>query len=403
MSSYNRSVILDAIRSTGPISRVELAAATGLTGAAMTNLVRRLLADGLIEEAGQGASTGGKPRTLLRLNASAGFAVGVLVDVDAISYVVSDLEGRIVARARAAGVDGSEPLAVLDRVARGIRRVLARSGVPAERVLGVGMSAPRPLDQTDGRALRSPAHLERWRRVPVRERLEELVGHPVLLSNDANAVVLGEHWLAPDARAAGNVLCVFLGELGIGSGILLNGKLVLGSSPHAGEIGHLSLNVDGETCFCGNRGCLELYSSPHAVAAAARAHNAGGAGEPIALATGGGARSDVAAVRRAVAEGHPHATDLVRRSARYVGSAVQLVVDLLDLQLVIFAGHGFGAIGHLYVEAAQVALRRLGETKTGRTYSVRLSTLGSGEDAAAVGAAALVLHRHFEPALQPKP
>ncbi|WP_448630387.1 winged helix-turn-helix transcriptional regulator [Cellulomonas soli] len=138
----SRAAILDVIRAAGTISRVHLARTAGLSAPTVSTVVRRLIDDGLVVEVGQGRSTGGKPPTLLRLDPTARYAVGVHLDHAGLSCVISDLGGTIVDRWRQPGAGSDEPQQVVDRIARDVREHLSAAELPADRVLGIGVASP---------------------------------------------------------------------------------------------------------------------------------------------------------------------------------------------------------------------------------------------------------------------
>ncbi len=149
-SGTSKGVVLDLIRAQGPISRVALADATGLTQATMSTVVRQLLSEGLVVETGRGESTGGKPPVMLDVNPNSRFAVGVQLGRESITYVVINLSGAIVGRTRTPGIGTTEPNEMVTRLAAEIGRTLTGLGIETGSVLGVGVVAPGPLDLSRG-------------------------------------------------------------------------------------------------------------------------------------------------------------------------------------------------------------------------------------------------------------
>ncbi|MEO6089373.1 MAG: ROK family transcriptional regulator, partial [Umezawaea sp.] len=189
-----RGLVLDVIRAARTISRVELATATGLTGATISEVVRGLLGDGLVVEVGRGAPTGGKPRTLVQLNPPARYGVGVLLERNTCVIVVVDLAGRPVARTSFQGVASMPPEQALPMVASQVDALLTTAAVDRAKVLGVGLVSYGPQDRRAG-VLLTPQPTEEWFDYPVARRLSESLGLPVLLDNDAAAAAIGEYWM----------------------------------------------------------------------------------------------------------------------------------------------------------------------------------------------------------------
>ncbi|MFJ4617871.1 ROK family protein [Streptomyces sp. NPDC088812] len=294
--SHNTALVLDLLRTAGPdgISRLELAERTGLTPQAVSKITARLRDEGLATEAGRRASTGGKPRTVLRLVPGAGHAVGVHLDRDELRLVLVQLDGRVVGErcvpldlgAGAEAVVGAvvrETEAVVDQVlggagghagahtgARGTGAgagartdVGAGAGAGAAAggaggrsrallgVLGVGVALPGPLDHVNGVLHRVTGYPE-WDGFPLRDALAWRLGVPVVVDKDTNAAALG---LAVGGEG-GSFAYLHLGT-GLGAGLVIGGSVHRGARTGAGEFGHQVLQLDGPHCPCGNRGCVE--------------------------------------------------------------------------------------------------------------------------------------------------
>jgi predicted NBD/HSP70 family sugar kinase len=394
-----RESILDAIRASEPLSRVELAAMTGLTEAAVSMTVRRLLEEGLVVETGR-KPTGGKPRTLLRLDPAARLAVGVYLDRDVTTYVLTGQTGGVVSRL-ARPAPGEDSL-LADLIA-GINLLLSGSGVDPARCLGIGVVWPGPRGgvaraeeppAAGDRAIRfddAPPHLRGWDGAELGRRLAEATGRPVLVENDATAAAVGEYWVArvgPEQAFA----ALYMGS-GIGAGIVVEGRAMRGGHGAAGEFGHVCVQVDGPECWCGGRGCLEVLAGPRTVVQAARSSPEAAAEAGL---DAGAARSvtvDFAAVARAARAGAPRCLALLEDSARYVAAAAESVVNLLDIDLVVLTGPGFAAASFVYGPAI---MRRV-SVADARTWrrSVTVTVSLAAATASATGAAALVLQSHL--------
>ncbi|MFF3318116.1 ROK family protein [Streptomyces sp. NPDC003035] len=288
LRSHNTALVLDLLRTAGEagISRLELAEGTGLTPQAVSKITARLRAEGLAREAGHRASTGGKPRTVLRLVPSAAYGVGVHLDRDELTAVLVDLAGVRMALRRApldlgAGVDAvfgvveGEVGALRELIAAGSEATVASEASEASEtvevsgaseasphteapalapaLLGVGVAMPGPLDHLTGTPGRVTGHPE-WEGVPLRDELTRRLGLPVELDKDTNAAALG---LALRAPVADSFAYLHLGT-GLGAGLVLGGALHRGARTGAGEFGHQTVQLDGPPCECGGRGCLEV-------------------------------------------------------------------------------------------------------------------------------------------------
>ncbi|KOU77610.1 hypothetical protein ADK94_35730 [Streptomyces sp. XY593] len=293
LRGHNDALVLELLRGAGPagLGRTELAARTGLTPQAVSKITARLGADGLVAEAGRAASTGGKPRTLLRLVPDVRHAVGVHLDRDALRAVRVDLAGRVVAESGGPLDFAAGPEAAVEAVVRAVARVGAHAGPP---LVGVGVAAPGPLDHRAG-VMGRVTGFPSWKGFPLKGVLEGRLGLPVLLDKDTNAGAaaaagawLRATWPEADAGAdadvgvgaasgfgagagagagaVGDVLvggaprtCVYLHVgTGLGAGLWLGGGVYRGARSAAGEFGHQVILLDGPPCRCGARGCVEV-------------------------------------------------------------------------------------------------------------------------------------------------
>lgn len=253
LRGHNAALVLGLLRAAGDegVSRLELAAHTGLTPQAVSKITARLRAEGLAAEAGRRASTGGKPATVLRLVPGARHAVGLHLDRDELTAVLADLAGRAVAVRRAPLAFEAGAAQVLTAVEREVAALLLEAGRPP--VLGAGVACPGPLDHTTG-VLHRVTGAPRWDGFPLRDALAARLDLPVVLDKDTNAAALG---LAQGMRAgAGSFGYLHLGT-GLGAGLVLDGALYRGPRTGAGEFGHQIVQLDGPQCGCGQRGCIE--------------------------------------------------------------------------------------------------------------------------------------------------
>ncbi|MGW7076504.1 ROK family transcriptional regulator [Streptomyces sp. NPDC054866] len=256
LRGHNAALVLDLLRTAGDggISRLELAERTGLTPQAVSKITARLRTEGLAAEAGRRASTGGKPRTLLRLVPDAGHAIGLHLDRDELTAVLVDLTGHVVAERRAPLDFAAGAEAVVDAAVGVVRSLvgdLDRGDGGTRGLLGVGVALPGPLDHSDG-VLHRVTGFPAWDGFPLRDAFAGRLGLPVVVDKDTNAAALG--------LALGGVAESFaylhLGT-GLGAGLVLGGGLYRGARTGAGEFGHQVIQLDGPECECGDRGCIE--------------------------------------------------------------------------------------------------------------------------------------------------
>ncbi|MFF0289267.1 ROK family protein [Streptomyces sp. NPDC005262] len=385
LRSHNAALVLDLLRVAGErgISRLELAERTGLTPQAVSKITARLRAEGLATEAGHRASTGGKPRTVLRLVPDAGHAVGLHLDRDELTVVLVDLAGTVVANRRTP-LDFGAPAGEVVAVAAGeVAAVLGgQAGAAAEAespqphpfpepgagtpapaastlddggaggttrvggartVLGIGVAVPGPLDHRGG-VLHRVTGFPQWDGYPLQEALAARTGLPVVVDKDTNAAALG---LALRADGPGDFAYLHLGT-GLGAGLFLGGALHRGARTGAGEFGHQTVSLDGPPCSCGGRGCIEA----------------------LCLA--------------AVADGD------VAEAARVLGTGAANLVGLLDIDRVVLGGRTVGADPDAYVRGVRAVIEERAR-RDGTGAAVPLVTTAGAGRPVAEGAAQLVL------------
>ncbi|MCQ8832089.1 ROK family transcriptional regulator [Streptomyces malaysiensis] len=394
----SRAAVLDVIRAAGTISRVRLIKATGFTGATISTVVRRLIDDGLVTEVGRSESTGGKPRTLLALNESSRYAVGVHLDHSGITYALTDLGGSVVARMSRAGAGTDNPPAVVARMADEVDKLIQGVGISRDLVLGLGLVSPGPLTPASGMRL-TPPTMRHWEEFPLDQALAEATGLPVVLENDATAAALGEHWSGV-VRGTPSFAAVYMGT-GIGAGLMIDGVVYRGRSGNAGEIGHMSLDVDGPDCWCGARGCTEALAGPAAVVTQARADARISRAAGLAQGPGGqrpSVAADFAAVARAARLGDSGARELLERSARWLALATRALANVMDLETVVLTGPSLAVAGSVYLPVVQEELDRTFFARAAHPVVVRLSD--SAATAPAIGAATMVLRAELVPLRQ---
>lgn len=301
-------------------SRKEIAESLGIAPSTVSQRVQAMLASGAIEETGEGASSGGRRPRSLRVPGSTGH-LGV-VDIGGTHARLGILrhggELTTTTEVALAIADGPEP--VLTQVTAALRE-LAGTASDGGRLLGVGISLPGPVDVAR-RALDSPSRMPGWSGFDVGTWLEDVLGIPAVVENDANAMAVGEHF--GHARRTRHSVSVKAGSA-IGAGILVDDRLHRGTGGAAGDITHTRIPAGGDTpCSCGNRGCLETVASGAALVRLLREQ-----GYDVA------ATADVLALVR---DAEPVATTLTRTAGRHLGEVLCAVVNFFNPGAVYLGG-----------------------------------------------------------------
>ncbi|MET0715060.1 MAG: ROK family transcriptional regulator [Microbacterium sp.] len=388
LGGFNQTVILDTIRRTRDgVSRVEIAQQTGLSAQTVSNVSRRLLDAGIIVEGGQQINGVGKPRTILQLDPSGCFAIGVHIDPAVITYVVLDLDGRVIARSSTRTPSDVRPERVIDGMRESIEALIVASGVERDRILGVGIAAPGPVDLDRGVVL-DPPLLEGWHVVALRNALAEATGFLVLLEKDVTAAAVAELWTSK-AHERDDFMFFYYGT-GVGVGLALGHEVVRGATKNSGDAGHMLVDPDGPICSsCGRRGCLGDSIMPR------RLVDRAVAGGVLTADATQNVDEGLAHLTALASAGDARATHVLEEVASRVAVAVVTIANLLDLDRVVFGGPYWAAV-------SGVLLPRLGDLINSSaalvtTHPVAVAESAAGDDVAAIGAACLVLDNVLSP------
>jgi predicted NBD/HSP70 family sugar kinase len=364
----NVQAALQCVYREGLTSRADISRLTGLTRATVSELIAELVQEDLVREVGPGSSSGGKRPTLLSLNRRARDIVAIDLSRQPFRGALVDLVGTINHRVTGRG----HRL----RGRRGLQEVFRLVGALVESssspVLGIGVGTPGIVD--DGGAVAEAANLD-WHGVPLQAELAARFGVPVVVANDAHVAGLAEFGSHPGP----NLVVVKVG-VGIGAGIIVNGRLFRGDRPAAGEIGHVRVVARGDRCTCGNVGCLETVASVPSIIR--RAITASGVGETL------GASLPWDAVALSDVLGERPVREAVSAAGQKLGAVLAHLVAVLDIHRIVVA---------LELENAEDELLRAvraevkGRVLPSLASMVEFSSSPRGGDLVLAGAAALVL------------
>ena len=384
MGDFNQSVILEAIRRSGDgFSRIELVDATGLSAQTVTNITRRLLSEGLIEEAGRTINGPGKPRTTLRMIPRSRLSLGVHLDPALTTVVLLDLSGAVIARS-VRRTPANDPMQVIRAMADAIEDLIERSGVDRETIAGVGVAAPGPLDAERGTVI-DPPKLHQWHRVPLRTALADAVGLPVVLEKDTTAAAFAEIWTGEDPPDV-SLLFVYLGT-GIGAALVLDGDVVRGRSRNVGEVGHVIVDPDGPVCGCGRRGCVEVVCTPQAIVE--QAERAGVLADDRVGSDAESVDERLEQLCTRAQQGDAGALAVLVRAAENLSVLISTLTNMLDVDRVVLGGPFWARLSRVYLRELPKLLERQSATGAVRNLPVAGSVVG--DDVGAVGAACVIL------------
>jgi predicted NBD/HSP70 family sugar kinase/predicted transcriptional regulator len=375
----NRQIVLNYVRDREPISRAEIARETALQRSTVSTIVEDLKSDGLIEEIGEGESTGGRRPTLLRLRAAGAMAIGVDITPTCTTIATSDLGGRVLEREEFPHIEQPEQLYA--RVIESVRRLAAKAG--ERKIEGVGVSLPGLVDPDSGRAVYIPWF--NWRDWPIAAEISSATGLDVIVDNDANAAALAALWFGrQELHEARDFIMVLVAE-GIGTGIVVDGQIYRGERGGAGEFGHMIVGERAPVaCSCGNHDCWEAFASGRA--AVARYLQDDGAGS-----VEGGGQIDFAQVVDRALAGESRAIRALNETAHYLGIGISNLIVGLSPEAVVVGG----VIARAWPLVAEALSQTIERSVRRGLPSARIMPSILGDHPTLMGAISLVLARKF--------
>jgi len=320
--------------------------------------------------------------------------IGVDLGGTKIFGALSDLKGHILKEMilPTEAHEGRDP--VLNRIERVIREVMV--GVDKSRILGIGIGAPGPIDPFGG-ILYSPPNLPGMDAVPIRDIINDRLKLPVVIANDANAAAVGEYVFGtPHTTRQGygpqqpvRHMIYLTISTGIGGGIIIDGRLFVGSKGMGAEVGHMTVEANGLRCKCGNFGCVEVMASGTAIARqGAELVRAGHAPILSELAEMQSERVTARLVQEAAMRGEPESQELIARAGFYIGVAMTNLIHLFQPEMFVIGG-GVSHIGEMLLGPIRqtISERAIPQIRSG----VEIVAASLGDRVGVMGALAIVL------------
>ena len=360
------------IRSGLASTRAELARLTGLSRSTVGQRVEDLLTTGLVVEAGEAPSTGGRKPTRLRFEPAAGVVLAADLGATHARVGVTDLDGTVLANVADNVEIARGPEEVLTWVDERFAALLERLGRTAADVRGIGVGLPGPVEHDSGTAV-SPPIMPGWDGYPVPGFFRDRYAVPVFVDNDVNVMALGEYWVRW-RDTVDDLLFIKVGT-GIGCGIVASGRIHRGAQGAAGDLGHVRVpGHDDARCRCGNTGCIEAVAGGQALAddLAAQGYDTPHARDVVAL----------------VRAGNGDATRLVRDAGRALGDVLAAAVNFFNPAVIVIGGNVATSTEQLLAGVRETVYQRSLPLAT-RHLRIVSSTLG--DHAGVLGAAVMVI------------
>lgn len=378
---YNLRIVHEVIRLFGPLSRADIARRTELTGQTVSNLVKELIAAGVIYEVERRREGRGAPATTLAINPDGAFAIGLDLDRDHLTGVMVDLVGSVRQRVHLE-IDFPTPEQALELMIEMAETMIERQGLEPRGVSGLGVGVPGPMHPAEGGNgyVVSPKAFPGWQNVPLADWLGERLGMPILLENNATAAAIGERWYGA-GRQIGTFFYVYFGS-GLGGGLVLNGQPYEGFTGNAGEIGYLPTVLAGEPGNSDDIPHVGVHFNLSRLYEKLRADGTDVRG-----------RDDL---DRLLTEGHAGLLAWMDDAASHLTGLVLAVEYLIDPEAIFFGGRLPQSVISGLLERVE---GHLPPRPTGAKLTAPRHLLATaGEDAAALGVATLPIYAVFAPA-----
>jgi glucokinase-like ROK family protein len=388
MRDMNISLILNTLHNESPLSRASLANQTGLNKGTISTMVKTLLEAGFIREIGtdESSTDPGRPAIQLETNPTGGSLIGAEIGVDFISIVTVNFAIEVVSRRYESTLKLFGQQAIMERFLFLLKETYEQEAKSGRPVFGVGIGVPGLVDTANGRLLYAP-NLG-WKDVPIKELVESAIDIPVFVANEANLAALGESYFGA-GQDSDNLLFISSG-VGLGGGIVINGRLVNGATGFAGEVGHMIVQQDAAaiTCNCGNKGCWETVAGRDALFT--RIQTAIQNNQPSKLTNMIGndmSRLSIPFIMEAAQQKDSVTLNALTETGKWLGIGIANLVNVINPDCVVFGG--------ALMNAHEFLLPIIRQTVDANTLSwihegVKIVTAKHGEDAAVMGGAAIV-------------
>ncbi|KIL38620.1 hypothetical protein SD70_25355 [Gordoniibacillus kamchatkensis] len=382
LSKVNRATILNFIKTHKQMSRADLVKKTKLTGPSVSRIVQSLINEGLVSESGVGESIGGRKPILLTFRPEGRMVMGLDIRPQSIYGIICNLDGDI-------AYEGDLPLnmrmtadEVIESIIDLAESMLRKSKTSRRRLAGIGLSVPGLIDHQTQKVRFSPPM--GWRNLSIQQPISEYFGVPVVVDNTVEVMTLAEKYMGSDvSQGTNNLVYLYFGP-GIGAGIINNGTLFRGSRYTGMEFGHMTIDLHGPKCRCGNSGCLEAMAS-----------------EKVLIDKVNRALADqdlpkvqtIEEVALLIKEQKVDLRPVLTEMATYLGVGIANMINLFNPDVVVLGGWPSALSAHIMEETRRVALNRSLE---GMSEGVQMLTSQIGERSVVLGAASLIIQLFFK-------
>jgi predicted NBD/HSP70 family sugar kinase len=376
------------IRNHGPISRVGIYKMTQLRRSTISLLTRQLLSEGKLVEVGRSDNPLGRKQVLLQLNPKFKFVVGVEFDDEQVTAGIMDMEPAVIHLISeptdlSNGVEG-----LLRQLKEAVRRVVAASGVPWTRVIGIGIADPGLVNTREG-ITATCSTIAFWHQVPLQRHFEDEFRVPTLVESKTRTKAIAERILGSGEKQA-NMIYFDYGT-GIGAGVVVDGRLLYGENCGAGEVGHTNILKAGPTCKCGSNGCLEALAGANAVENRVQRALAEGVSSQV-LAGQDPAQIKAWQVFAGAAAGDKLCWNIVAEVAEDIGIAIANLVNLFNPSVIVL-DYRLRSAGDEFLSLISRIVKSKALASSADALSLRFADLG--HESGLLGVGLQVLDKHF--------
>lgn len=384
--------ILNFIRIRGPISRVSIAERLGLSTSAITTYIASLLNENLIKETGTEESSGGRKAILLRINRDCKRVISVDFGQGFFRIALMDTDSNILCKNVIESNSLSPQEKGLPKIASMINEMKANVQMEGNELIGIGIGTSAIIDYSND-ICSTISNLQGWNNAPLKKILEEEFKVPVFMDDSSRLHALAESACDKEHGRTRNLIFINLG-VGIGSGVIIDWKLLKGKNGLAGELGHIIVEENGYLCGCGNRGCLEQYLSTTALVRRVKSALREGVQSAISSYINNDYNLvDPHLISRAVKEKDKLAYSIILEAGKYLGIGLSHIITLFNPDRVIIGGGGANIANEMIEESIRIMhLRAVNLSAT----NVKISKSIFGEDGCLIGAAIMVLDHYFK-------
>lgn len=323
LRQMNASLVLNIIRHQGPLSRAQIAKISGITKATVSEIINDLLEEKIVYESGV-SSPAGQGRKGILVNFDPQHSLGVSIDLGGtkIAYAIFNLDAELLYEYQEPTFDTDDREYFITQFAQSIENVIEKSGVDRQKINVIGVATPGIIDIKNGVVLEGSPNLPQWDNLPLAQQLTEKLNVPVVLENDIRAALVGEMW---KGRCRHTHSCALIGiGTGLGSALLMDGKVIRGANNAAGEIGYMMFARDHLFRNWRNKGCFESFCS--------------GSGLSERMANLRGENLSAIEIIQASQQGDPLAQSLVEEMADYLAIGIMNLVAIANLEKVVLTG-----------------------------------------------------------------